>query len=613
MSCEAVTVGGSALLAIENAGDHGVGVMDSEATHQRDGVFISAHGCGTTLQVEINLDDGATTPTQGEMHAVLLFVEGDDDFFEQGAQQFLFVARCSSRGLPDLEQIGAEREQAVALVDAQRPRSLLFTTCEFSFGRFQFMERFFPFRSEPAGHQPIVRIDSPVSTFGALRLVACPLDRQPPLRKRTVAINFKPLGRSERSLDTKWCQRSKGSLRHGLVDLHRADAEAVDTAAICDGLAGTMIAGGSRATRVVGAQLAAAMSAHGDALQQRAPFSHGAPTWLMRARMRIGGDPGAIGLVCGHVDEAFMVVRDKYRPLRSRQLAHAFLARTRSIKGDFAAALAIGIGARIDRIGEHMIDGDVARVDPTDGTAVASLQWKRQALAAEPEPDAAHRSEFSEASKDSTDGGADRTVWGEAHPPTLLARDETTRHAAPHFAASGLVENPAVKTRSYDMQLSLAHGALETEQQSIVEHRGMIDTVGIADEGVGEAAQIEQAIPIGVVAGEAGDFAGEHDGEMAEGDFSGEPGEAIALDDAGTGKPEVFVDNDNLLRRPAKCRRLGGQGVLALCRFAIVLDLRRRGLSEINVGGATQVRSADLGDVIHRSPPCVGLSRRLAR
>src|SRR6266566_3867019 len=329
MSGEAVTVGGSALLAIENAGDHGVGVMDSEATHQRDGVFISAHGGGTALQVEINLGDAATTPTQGEMRAA-----------------FLFVARCGGRGLPDLEQIGAECEQAAALVDAQRPRSLLFTTCEFSFGRFQFTERFFPFRFEPAGDQQIVRIDGPVSTLGALRLVACPLDRQPPLRKRAVAINFKPLGRSERSLDTKWCQRSKGSLRHGLVDLHRADAEAVDTAAICDGLAGTMIAGGSRATRVVGAQLAAAMSAHGDALQQRAPFSHGAPTWLMRARMRIGGDPGAIGLVCGHVDEAFMVVRDKYRPLRSRQLAHAFLARTRSIEGDFAAALAIGIGAR---------------------------------------------------------------------------------------------------------------------------------------------------------------------------------------------------------------------------------------------------------------------------
>src|ERR1700736_4728026 len=306
MSGEAVTVGGSALLAIENAGDHGVGKMNSEATHQRDGIFISAHGCGTALQGEINLGDSATTPTQGEMHAALLFVEGDDDFLDQGAQQFLFVARCSGRSLPDVEQSGAEREHAVALLEAQRPRSLVFTTCEFSFGRFQFTERFFPFRFEPAGDQAIVRIDGPVSTLGALRHVACPLDRQTPLRKRTIAINFKPLGRSERSLDTKWCQRSKGSLRHGLVDLHRADAEAVDTAAICDGLAGTMIAGGSSATCVVGAQLAAAMSAHGDALQQRAPFSHGAPTWLMRTRMRIGGDPGAIGLVCGHVDEAFM-------------------------------------------------------------------------------------------------------------------------------------------------------------------------------------------------------------------------------------------------------------------------------------------------------------------
>jgi hypothetical protein len=49
---------------------------------------------------------------------------------------------------------------------------------------------------------------------------------------------------------------------------------------------------------------------------------------------------------------------------------------------------------------------------------------------------------------------------------------------------------------------------------------------------------------------------------MAEGGFRGKPGEAIAFDDAGTGKPEVFVDNDDLLRRPAKCRRPGGQGVL---------------------------------------------------
>src|SRR6516165_9937982 len=114
-----------------------------------------------------------------------------------------------------------------------------------------------------------------------------------------------------------------------------------------------------------------------------------------------------------------------------------------------------------------------------------------------------------------------------------LAPDQTNRQAAPQFAASGLVANPAIKTRSYDMQLSLAHGALEAEQQSVVEHRGMIDAVGIADEGVSEAAEIEQAIPVGVVAGEAGDFEAEHDADMSERDLGGEPCEAAARDDAG--------------------------------------------------------------------------------
>ena len=329
--------------------------------------------------------------------------------------------------------------------------------------------------------------------------------------------------------------------------------------------------------------------------------------------MRIGGDPRAIGLICSHVDEAFMMVRDEHRPLRSWQLAHAFLARTCGIEGDLGAALAIGVGARIDGIGEHMIDGDVAGVDPTDGTAVAGLEWKGQTLATEPEPDAAYRSEFGEASKDSPDGATDSLIRMEADLAILLAPDEANRKSAPQFAARGLVANPAVQARPYDMQLGLAHGALEAEQQSVVEHSRMIDAVGIADEGVSEAAEIEQAIPVGVVAGEAGDFEAEHDPDVAEGDFGGEPGEAIALGNAGTGNPEVFVDNDDLLGWPAKCRRLGSQGVLAMCRFSIVLNLRRRGLSEINICGATQVRGSDLCDVIHRSPPFVWLSRMLAR
>jgi|SRR6516164_1260560 len=163
------------------------------------------------------------------------------------------------------------------------------------------------------------------------------------------------------------------------------------------------------------------------------------------------------------------------------------------------------------------------------------------------------------------------------------------------------------------MQLGLTHGALQAKQQSIVEHGGVVDAVGIADERIGEAAEIEQAIPVGIVTSEAGDLETEHDPDMSKRDFRCEPREAAALDDAGAGKPEVFVDDDDLLRRPAERGRPGGQGILALCGLAIVLDLSRSGLSEIDIGSATQMRGAYLCEVIHRSPPFVRPSRSLAR
>ena len=72
---------------------------------------------------------------------------------------------------------------------------------------------------------------------------------------------------------------------------------------------------------------------------------------------------------------------------------------------------------------------------------------------------------------------------------------------------------------------------------------GVIDTVGIADERVGKAPEIEQAIPVGVVAGEAGDLETEYDPDV-QAHVRREPREAAALDDAGAGKPEVFVDDD---------------------------------------------------------------------
>jgi hypothetical protein len=69
------------------------------------------------------------------------------------------------------------------------------------------------------------------------------------------------------------------------------------------------------------------------------------------------------------------------------------------------------------------------------------------------------------------------------------------------------------------VQFRFGHDALQPEDQAIVEKRRMIDAVAIADQRVSHATKIEQAIPVGIIAGQAGDFQAEHDAYAAESDF----------------------------------------------------------------------------------------------
>ena len=251
--------------------------MNGQAPHQRDRVLIGAHDCRTRArQVDVALGESTAAPTQREVGAVLVLVDGDDDLFEHCAQQLLLVARRRGWRLPDLEQIAAEGKQAVALVCAERSGAQLFATRKLGLGLLEFTQAVLPFGFETTSDEAVVGVDGAIATLGALRLVACALDRETPLRQRVVVIGFDALGRSERGLDTARRERGKHGVRHRLVDLHGADAKAVDAATIDDALAGAVIARRRGAAGVVRAQLASALAADGQPLQQCASFSHGA-------------------------------------------------------------------------------------------------------------------------------------------------------------------------------------------------------------------------------------------------------------------------------------------------------------------------------------------------
>ncbi len=88
----------------------------------------------------------------------------------------------------------------------------------------------------------------------------------------------------------------------------------------------------------------------------------------------------------------------------------------------------------------------------------------------------------------------------EAHLAFLVTPDKTDRQATAQLATCRLVADATVETGAQDMQLGLAHGAFETQQEPVVEKCRMIDAIRITDERVGETGEIDQAMPVGVVA-----------------------------------------------------------------------------------------------------------------
>jgi hypothetical protein len=83
---ETMTVASCALLAIENAGNDGVGIMNGEAPYQRHRILVGAHRRRTaTRQIKIDLGKSATAPTQSQVRTIFIFVYGNDDLFDQSA------------------------------------------------------------------------------------------------------------------------------------------------------------------------------------------------------------------------------------------------------------------------------------------------------------------------------------------------------------------------------------------------------------------------------------------------------------------------------------------------------------------------------------------------
>src|SRR5437588_11918992 len=70
----------------------------------------------------------------------------------------------------------------------------------------------------------------------------------------------------------------------------------------------------------------------------------------------------------------------------------------------------------------------------------------------------------------------------------------------------GFVEDTPLQTGTQHKKLSLRHGPFQTEQQTIIESRGIIESLFIQNQGVGERTDFQQMMPITGVTCESGDL-----------------------------------------------------------------------------------------------------------
>ncbi len=190
---------------------------------------------------------------------------------------------------------------------------------------------------------------------------------------------------------------------------------------------------------------------------------------------------------------------------------------------------------------------------------------------------------------------------GVEHERAIAVVDQPHGRAHLQLAAARLVQDPALQTCPQHVQFGLAHRALEPEQQAVVEVRRVVHAVLVADQRVGQRADLQQPMPVHRVARQARDLQAEHDAGMPHADLGHQALEAFAVR-RGTRLAEVAVDDDDALLGPAERHRALAQAVLALGALGVLEHLPQRRLAHVQVGVALEVAGLHLlMEIVHHA------------
>ena len=221
------------------------------------------------------------------------------------------------------------------------------------------LQRLLPAPFQRAGHQAVFRLDGLILPFGALRLVARPLQLLLPMAMEALALLLDVLDRSHAQFQGCGLQGPEDLPGHEVIDRRRLQPVAGLLRALAQVSLATVMR--VRLRRVGGLQVAAAGATNEQPHKQRGP--------LARCPRRTGEraillQPSPIGQVALPCDVGREAIPYKHLPLRARVRLLTGVAGPRGRPLGIAREMPIGVDPCVDRVVQDPIQRRQRRSSP---------------------------------------------------------------------------------------------------------------------------------------------------------------------------------------------------------------------------------------------------------
>jgi hypothetical protein len=133
------------------------------------------------------------------------------------------------------------------------------------------------------------------------------------------------------------------------------------------------------------------------------------------------------------------------------------------------------------------------------------------------------------------------------------------------------------------MQLRFTHDPRESKQQPVMINSRLVQSLAIGNEHSKNRTQLQQLMPVTVVARQPGGVQTQDQPRLTEPDLADQALKSLAFGTGCTRFAQVIVNDRNPLAWPAEPYRPIHQVVLQLGALVMLADLTRRGLTDVNV------------------------------